>query len=481
MEMEKSPDIGIENYVAPVNKEQRLEDQKQYNAAKIARGETLEQADVSIENLEKAELDKVEVADGEPWWTTPDDELNRIIGESDFAEWLTSMEDYGGEWTKDFIVGLKKNYDNKEWFKLAGKLWLGGKGIKWGSKLLWSLVPFKPGSKLTTNMVKVVIAGETYQIATELDSDIPLFEQIQTKVDEIIAASTGAAGGPEVVEVDGDGTVIVDDDKDDKKDDKKTTSALDVLSNEPSLFSQYSGTGETSTSSPTSVFDAGAQQQGYTGNIMDMFTNLWNPNPETMDYWYKTREGDIPGNNRMREAMARLAYMGLYPEDRGTDPYQALSDDRITYNNNQLDAASSQATLNATAANRQYTQWKNMLPKQNELAKQLVETAGWSPFGMSQDELDKKAQRDAGALLRKFHGLMAKGVAPTPDNLRVANALETAGIPVNAQTVQYALENGLLDDDTGSGDNDDGGGKSKVSSILSNAQGFMANVKNAFL
>ena len=76
---------------------------------------------------------------------------------------------------------------------------------------------------------------------------------------------------------------------------------------------------------------------------------------------------------------------------------------------------------------------------------------------------------------------MAKGVAPTPDNLRVANALETAGIPVNAQTVQYALENGLLDDDTGSGDNDDGGGKSKVSSILSNAQGFMANVKNAFL
>ena len=100
---------------------------------------------------------------------------------------------------------------------------------------------------------------------------------------------------------------------------------------------------------------------------------------------------------------------------------------------------------------------------------------------MSQDELDQKAERDAGALLRKFHGLMAKGVSPTPDNLRVANALEDAGIPVNAQTVQYALENGLLDEKPPTDGNDDSGGKTKASSMISNAQGFLSNVKNAFL
>jgi hypothetical protein len=477
MEMEKSPDIGLANYTPPVNKEQREADQKQYNAAKIARGIPLDDADVSMENLEKAEADGVEVIDGEHWWTTPDPELNKIIEESGLANWLDSAEENTPDWAKDYIKGMKQNWENKEYATLAGKVFVTRLGVKWGLKTAWKMLPFT-SKGLTKNMVKVVIAGETHQIYTELDSDVPILEQIQAKVDEIM--NKGAAGGPEVVEVDGDGTVIVDD----KKDDKTTTkvSALDALSNDATAFSQFNGMGgaTTNASSTPNAFNGGVtQQQGYTGNIMDMFTNLWNPNPAQSDYWYKTREGDVPGNNRMREAMARLAYMGLYPEDRGTDPYQALSDDRIAYNNNQLDAASSQATLNATASNRQYTQWKNMLPTQGELAKQLVETAGWAPWGMSQDELDKKADRDAGALLRKFHGLMAKGVAPTPDNLRVSNALEKAGLPVNAQTVQYALENGLLDEDTGN--DDDGGGESKTSSILSNTKGFLSSVQNAFL
>ena len=479
MEMEKGPDIGQANYVAPINKEQREADQKQYNAAKIARGIPLDSADVSMENLEKAEADGAEVTDGEHWWTTPDPELNKIIAESGLANWLDSAEENTPDWAKDYIKGMKANWENKEYATLAGKVFVTRLGVKWGLKTAWKMLPFT-SKGLTKNMVKVVIAGETHQIYTELDSDVPILEQIQLKVDEIM--NKGAAGGPEVVEVDKDGNVIVKKDDEvvvDKDDGKPPVTSINALSNDASLFSQYNGSGGTTTTATNeNAFNGGVtQQQGYTGNIGDMFSNLFSPNAEQSDFWYKTREGDVPGNNRMREAMARLAYMGLYPEDRGTDPYQALSDDRIAYNNNQLDAASSQATLNASANNRQYTQWKNMLPSQAELAKQLVGTAGWAPWGMSQDELDKKADRDAGSLLRKFHGLMAKGVAPTPDNLRVSSALEDAGIPVNAQTVQYALENGLLDEDTG--DDNDSGGKTKTS-FLNTVRDFSSTVQSAF-
>jgi hypothetical protein len=482
MEMEKGPDIGKANYVAPINKKQREADQKQYNAAKIARGETLDDADVSMENLEQAQADEVEVTDGEHWWTTPDSELNRIIEESGLANWLDSAEENTPDWAKDFIKGMKENWDKKEYATLAGKIFVTRLGVKWGLSTAWKMLPFT-SKGLTKNMVKVVIAGETHQIYTELDSEIPILEQIQAKVDEIMAATKSAVDGPEIIEVDGDGNVIVVDDKDkdevvDKDDGKPPITSINALRNDASLFSQYNGSGGTTTAANENAFNGGVtQQQGYTGNIGDMFSNLWNPNPEQRDYWYKTREGDVPGNNRMREAMARLAYMGLYPEDRGDDPYRQLSDDRIAYNNNQLDAASSQATLNATASNRQYTQWKNMLPTQAELARQLVETKGWAPWGMSQDELDKKAEKDAGSLLRKFHGLMAKGVAPTPENLLVATKLEKAGIPVNAQTVQYALENGLLDEKPPT---DDSGGKTKTSSMISNAKGFLSSVQNAF-
>ena len=491
MEMEKGPDIGLANYTPPVNEEQRLADQKQYNAAKIARGMPLDDVEdldaelVIAEEQDKAEenTDKIQV--GPRWYedfNDPDNpnsirsKIYNTIIETGMDKMFDSIDDNSPQLLQDWAAGIKTDIENRDWLKAGGKLWVTKAGGKWAAKTLWKLMPFTNGKFLTAgNVIKIGVGAEAYEMT--VDSEVPLMTQIQTKVDEIIAASKGAAGGPEVDE---DGNVIVDDKKDDKKDDKPPVTSLNALSNDASLFSQYNGSGGTTTNANANAFNGGVtQQQGYTGNIGDMFSNLFSPNPAQSDYWYKTREGDVPGNNRMREAMARLAYMGLYPEDRGTDPYQALSDDRIAYNNNQLDAASSQATLNATAANRQYTQWKNMLPTQGELAKQLVETAGWAPWGMSQDALDKKADRDAGALLRKFHGLMAKGVAPTPDNLRVSNALEKAGLPVNAQTVQYALENGLLDEDTGN--DDDGGGESKTSSILSNTKGFLSSVQNAFL
>ena len=491
MEMEKGPDIGLANYTPPVNEEQRLADQKQYNAAKIARGMPLDDVEdldaelVIAEEQDKAEenTDKIQV--GPRWYedfNDPDNpnsirsKIYNTIIETGMDKMFDSIDDNSPQLLQDWAAGIKTDIENRDWLKAGGKLWVTKAGGKFALKTLWKLMPFTNGKFLTAgNVIKIGVGAEAYEMT--VDSEVPLMTQIQTKVDEIIAASKGAAGGPEVDE---DGNVIVDDKKDDKKDDKPPVTSLNALSNDASLFSQYNGSGGTTTNANANAFNGGVtQQQGYTGNIGDMFSNLFSPNPAQSDYWYKTREGDVPGNNRMREAMARLAYMGLYPEDRGTDPYQALSDDRIAYNNNQLDAASSQATLNATAANRQYTQWKNMLPTQGELAKQLVETAGWAPWGMSQDALDKKADRDAGALLRKFHGLMAKGVAPTPDNLRVSNALEKAGLPVNAQTVQYALENGLLDEDTGN--DDDGGGESKTSSILSNTKGFLSSVQNAFL
>ena len=529
MEEERAPGIGLANYVPPVNLEQREDDQNLFDEAKRQRefadwykikemevlgrenygeedaafdaagypnfimgddgtfpGKAVQPtkddfrldaaADVLVDNLEKAQIDGVEVADGEPWWTTPDEELNKIIGDSAFGEWLTSMEEYGGNWTKDFIKGLKKNYDNQEWLMLAGKLWLGGKGIKWGGKLLWSLVPFKKGSKLTPNLIKVVIAGETYQIATDLDSDVPLFEQIQIKVNEIM--SGGAAGGPEVVEEDGKGTedVTVTEDVTTK------ITPIDAI-NDPTLWSQITTNNASGTTGDTGLLNTGtgtAQQQGYSGNIGDMFSNLWNPNPETMDYWYKTREGDIPGNNRMREAMARLAYMGLYPEDRGDDPYRQLSDDRIAYTNNLLDAASSQATLSATAANRQYNQWKNMLPSQNELAAQLVKQKGWTDFFTSQDDLDAQADKMAGSLLRQFHGLMAKGIAPTPENLKVANFLEKNGIDATAESVNYALQNGVMEAMQGAGDDDDGGNTQTAVGAVQSMKSMISNAASAF-
>ncbi len=494
MEMEKGPDIGLANYTPPVNEEQRLADQKQYNAAKIARGMPLDDVEdlgaelVIAEEQDEAEenTDKIQV--GTRWYedfNDPDNpnsirsKIYNTIIETGMDKMFDSIDDNSPQLLQDWAAGIKTDIENRDWLKAGGKLWVTKAGGKWAAKTLWKLMPFTNGKFLTAgNTIKIGVGLEAYEMT--VDSEVPLMTQIQTKVDEIIAASkNGAVDGPPI-EVDEDGNVIVDDKKDDKKDGKPPVTSLNALSNDASLFSQYNGSGETTTNANANAFNGGVtQQQGYTGNIGDMFSNLFSPNPAQSDYWYKTREGDIPGNNRMREAMARLAYMGLYPEDRGTDPYQALSDDRIAYNNNQLDAASSQATLNATAANRQYTQWKNMLPTQGELAKQLVETAGWAPWGMSQDALDKKADRDAGALLRKFHGLMAKGVAPTPDNLRVSNALEKAGLPVNAQTVQYALENGLLDEDTGN--DDDGGGESKTSSILSNTKGFLSSVQNAFL
>jgi len=493
MEMEKGPDVGLADYVPPVNLEQREEDQTLFDLAKTKRADLSgaelkilqknvvqqqkqdDAADVMVENLEKAQIDGVEVTDKEHWWTTPDEDFNKVIADSGFAEWLDSMEDYGGNWSKNFIKGLKTNWENQEYFTIAGKLWLGGKGLKWGGKLLWSLVPFKKGSKLTPNLIKVAIAGEIYQISTDMDSDVPFLEQIQIKVNEIMEAmSGGAAGGPEVVE--GDGEVTVD--KTTK--DTPRSSALDAV-DDPSLWGQLatSNIPGATTDAATGILNTGtAQQQGYSGNIMDMFSNLFNPNPETMDYWYKQREGDIPGNNRMREAMARLAYMGLYPEDRGTDPYRLLSDDRIAYTNNLLDAASSQATLNATAINRQYQQWKDMLPTQAELAKQLVESKSWRPWGMSQDELDRKADRDAGSLLRRFKGLMAKGVAPTPDNLRVASFLEDNGIEVTGESVNYAIQNGALEEIERLKNEGKGGGNTQTSTgAVKATKAFISSIK----
>jgi len=322
MEMEKGPDVGLADYVPPVNLEQREEDQALFDIAKTKRADLTgaeqkilqedvvqhqkqdDAADVMVGNLEKAQIDGVEVTDKEHWWETPDTEFNQIIADSGFAEWLDSMEDYGGNWSKNFIKGLKTNWENQEYFTIAGKLWLGGKGLKWGGKLLWSLVPFKKGSKLTPNLIKVAIAGEIYQISTDMDSDVPFLEQIQIKVNEIMEAmSGGAAGGPEVVEVDGDG-------KEDKVVIPPKTTPIDAV-NDPSLWNQLTSSNiPGAADATTGILNTGtAQQQGYSGNIGDMFSNLFNPNPETMDYWYKQREGDIPGNNRMREAMARLAYM----------------------------------------------------------------------------------------------------------------------------------------------------------------------------
>jgi hypothetical protein len=469
----------------PVAEDEQIYDGGNYNLEADDDVEDLGAELVIAEEQDKAEenTDKIQV--GPRWYedfNDPDNpnsirsKIYNTIIETGMDKMFDSIDDNSPQLLQDWAAGIKTDIENRDWLKAGSKLWVTKAGGKFALKTLWKLMPFTNGKFLTAgNVIKIGVGAEAYEMT--VDSEVPLMTQIQTKVDEIIAASKGAAGGPEVDE---DGNVIVDDKKDDKKDDKPPVTSLNALSNDASLFSQYNGSGGTTTNANANAFNGGVtQQQGYTGNIGDMFSNLFSPNPAQSDYWYKTREGDVPGNNRMREAMARLAYMGLYPEDRGTDPYQALSDDRIAYNNNQLDAASSQATLNATAANRQYTQWKNMLPTQGELAKQLVETKGWAPWGMSQDALDKKADRDAGALLRKFHGLMAKGVAPTPDNLRVSNALEKAGLPVNAQTVQYALENGLLDEDTGN--DDDGGGESKTSSILSNTKGFLSSVQNAFL
>ena len=490
MEMEKGPDVGLADYVPPVNLEQREEDQALFDIAKAKGLTRAEQkilqedvvqhqkqddaADVMVGNLEKAQIDGVEVTDKEHWWETPDTEFNQIIADSGFAEWLDSMEDYGGNWSKNFIKGLKTNWENQEYFTIAGKLWLGGKGLKWGGKLLWSLVPFKKGSKLTPNLIKVAIAGEIYQISTDMDSDVPFLEQIQIKVNEIMEAmSGGAAGGPEVVE--GDGEVTVD--KTTK--DTPRSSALDAV-DDPSLWGQLATSNiPGAADATTGILNTGtAQQQGYSGNIGDMFSNLFNPNPETMDYWYKQREGDIPGNNRMREAMARLAYMGLYPEDRGTDPYRLLSDDRIAYTNNLLDAASSQATLNATAVNRQYQQWKDMLPTQAELAKELVESKSWRPWGMNQDDLDRKSQKDAGSLLRRFKGLMAKGVAPTPDNLRVASFLEDNGIEVTGESVNYAIQNGALEEIERLKNEGKGGGNTQTSTgAVKATKAFISSIK----
>jgi len=472
----------------PVAEDEQIYDGGNYNLEADDDVEDLGAELVIAEEQDKAEenTDKIQV--GPRWYedfNDPDNpnsirsKIYNTIIETGMDKMFDSIDDNSPQLLQDWAAGIKTDIENRDWLKAGSKLWVTKAGGKFALKTLWKLMPFTNGKFLTAgNVIKIGVGAEAYEMT--VDSEVPLMTQIQTKVDEIIAASKGAAGGPEVDE---DGNVIVKKDDEvvvDKDDGKPPVTSINALSNDASLFSQYNGSGGTTTNANANAFNGGVtQQQGYTGNIGDMFSNLFSPNPAQSDYWYKTREGDVPGNNRMREAMARLAYMGLYPEDRGTDPYQALSDDRIAYNNNQLDAASSQATLNATASNRQYTQWKNMLPTQGELAKQLVETAGWAPWGMSQDELDKKADRDAGALLRKFHGLMAKGVAPTPDNLRVSNALEKAGLPVNAQTVQYALENGLLDEDTGN--DDDGGGESKTSSILSNTKGFLSSVQNAFL
>ena len=472
----------------PVAEDEQIYDGGNYNLEADDDVEDLGAELVIAEEQDKAEenTDKIQV--GPLWYedfNDPDNpnsirsKIYNTIIETGMDKMFDSIDDNSPQLLQDWAAGIKTDIENRDWLKAGSKLWVTKAGGKFALKTLWKLMPFTNGKFLTAgNVIKIGVGAEAYEMT--VDSEVPLMTQIQTKVDEIIAASKGAAGGPEVDE---DGNVIVKKDDEvvvDKDDGKPPVTSINALSNDASLFSQYNGSGGTTTNANANAFNGGVtQQQGYTGNIGDMFSNLFSPNPAQSDYWYKTREGDVPGNNRMREAMARLAYMGLYPEDRGTDPYQALSDDRIAYNNNQLDAASSQATLNATASNRQYTQWKNMLPTQGELAKQLVETKGWAPWGMSQDALDKKADRDAGALLRKFHGLMAKGVAPTPDNLRVSNALEKAGLPVNAQTVQYALENGLLDEDTGN--DDDGGGESKISSILSNTKGFLSSVQNAFL
>jgi len=475
----------------PVAEDEQIYDGGNYNLEADDDSDDLGSELVIAEDLDKEEEKTEKIQVGPRWYESINDPENptsirskiyNTIVDTGMDKMFDSIDDNSPQWLQDWAASIKTDIENRDWLKAGGKLWVTKAGSKYALKTLWKLMPFTNGKFLTAgNVIKIGVGAEVYEMT--VDSEVPIMTQIQNKVEEVIAASkNGAVDGPEVIEVDGDGNVIVDDKKDDKKDDKPPLSALEVLRNN-NAFSQFNGMGgaTTNASSTPNAFNGGVtQQQGYTGNIMDMFTNLWNPNPAQSDYWYKTREGDIPGNNRMREAMARLAYMGLYPEDRGDDPYRQLSDDRIAYNNNQLDAASSQATLNATASNRQYTMWKNMLPSQPNLAKQLAESPGWASkfgIGMSQDELDKKADRDAGALLIKFHGLMAKGVAPTPENLMISNKLEQAGIPVNAQTVQYALENGLLDEKPPT---DDSGGKTKTSSLISNTQGFLSSVKNAF-
>jgi hypothetical protein len=70
---------------------------------------------------------------------------------------------------------------------------------------------------------------------------------------------------------------------------------------------------------------------------------------------------------------------------------------------------------------------------------------------------------------------MAKGVAPTPDNLKVANELEKAGIDVNQSNVQYAIENGILDELSKKGPTTD-----DSPSMLDSAKGYVSTVRNAF-
>ena len=498
---DEDSNIGLTGYV-PNQGQVSAADQSLFDLAKAQRGiptgdvvqptrgdlrlpendGTIGQELVIAEDLDKAEekTDKIQV--GPRWYESINDpdnpnsirsQIYNTIIDSGMDKMFDSIDDNSPQWLQDWAAGIKTDIENRDWLKAGAKLWVTKKGSTYALKTLWKLLPFTNGKFLTAgNVIKIGVAAEVYEMS--VDSDVPIMTQIQNKIEAIMAG--GAAGGPQVVEVDEDGNVVVPP----KEDTTTKITPIDAVSKNQGLWAGTTDLSGTPTDATTGILNTGtAQQQGYSGNIGDMFSNLWNPNPETMDYWYKTREGDIPGNNRMREAMARLAYMGLYPEDRGTDPYQALTDDRVSYTNNLLDVASSQATLNATANNRLYNQYKDMVPSQNELAKQLVKQKGWAPWGLSQAELDSQADLMAGNLRRQFLMLASKGIAPNPENLKVYTFLEENGITPTAESINYALENGVLEAMKGAGDDDGGNTQTAVGAVQS-MKSMISNAASAF-
>lgn len=413
----------------------------------------------------------------------PDSMKNKIynsIIETGADKLLDGIDDNSPEWLKNWGKGIVADLQNGDYLKAGGKLWVTKKGSSIALNTAWKLL--KPGKKMLSggNIVKVAVGAEVYEMAVNPE-DGPILQQIQDKVDAIMKGPVGSSVATLVSS--GNTTEKTNtenvENNNNNTESGQTTNNTDVLNSINASGSMNNIQGNvginTTTEQPTNVFNV-EESSPYSGNIGNMFTSLFNPSQADNDFWYKAREGDIPGNNRMREAMARLSYMGLYPEDRGTDPFQALTDDRVAYNNNQLDAQSSQSTLNATASNRQYNRWKDMLPSQSELAKQLIEDKALF-FGKSKEAREAEAERAAGSLLRSFYGLMAKGVAPTPENLKVANELEKAGIDVNNSNVQYAIENGLLEE-LQKQNNEDNVDSSP--SMLQQTTGFVNTVRNAF-
>lgn len=508
---EKEFNTGLPNYVPPVNEEQRKEDEILFQNARIQRNleplpdqpsksdyivkpelaNTIGAKLVEEETIEKETGETKNQVTQERWYegfkdeTNPDSMKNQIynsIMETGADKILDGIDDNSPQWLKDWAKGIVTDLQNKDYLKAGGKLWITKKGSTMAFNTAWKLL--KPGKKFFSagNVVKVAVGAEVYEMAVNPE-DGPILQQIQDKVDQLMQGPVGSEVAKLVSAGDGTETNVNTTDQTTETTDATETQNLstdaDVLNsvaNSGTMSNIQGNVGIDTTSSPsTNVFNAG-ESAPYSGNIGNMFTSLFNPSEADRDFWYKTREGDIPGNNRMREAMARLSYMGLYPEDRGTDPYQALTDDRVAYSNNLLDAQSSQSTLQATASNRQYNRWKDMLPSQSELAKQLVKDKRMF-FGKSKESREAEAERAAGALLREFYGLMAKGVAPTPENLKVANELEKAGIDVNNANVQYAIENGLLE---AMQDNKDNNIESSPS-MLEQTTGFVNTVRNAFL